>query len=62
MDIKLKGHINRRQRVFPVWLKMKKYYDEGKSVSWIAFKLRKENGEPYSRQYIYHVFKKLKDL
>lgn len=62
MDIQLKGHKRRRARVINLWLSMKVLYDQNVSISQIIETIRKPDGTKYTRQYIYKIMEKLKEV
>lgn len=61
-DFELKGIENRKKRAVKVWKHFKTLYDAGMSVTDIAKSVKKKNGKPYSRSYIYEAFEKLKKV
>lgn len=62
MDIKLRGHKNRKDKAVMVWLKFKTLYDDGIEIDEILNIVKKPDGSKYTRSYFHQALNKLKNI
>jgi geranylgeranyl pyrophosphate synthase len=60
--MELKGIENKTKRAIEKWKLFEKHYKAGMEVEKIGRIVKKKNGKPYSRQYIYRALQKLDAL